>query len=350
MALATQKMRYNTCMNILVAGGCGYIGSHAVIELLADGHSVVVVDNLSNSSKESLNRVEKITGQKITFYEADCTDKTALEKIFSENKIDATMHFAGLKAVGESVEMPLAYYRNNLDATLTLCEVMQKHDVKKFIFSSTASVYGTPEELPLKETSQAGVGITNPYGWTKYMVEQILRDLAASDPAWQITILRYFNVVGAHPSGIIGEDPNGLPNNLTPFIAQVAVGKLDKLKVFGDDYDTPDGTGIRDYIHVVDLVKGHVAALNNLHPGAEVYNLGTGTGVSVMEAIKAFEKASGETIAYEVVGRRAGDIARCFANCDKAQEQLHWVAEKTFDDACVDTWRWQSQNPNGYRS
>ncbi|HET8709092.1 MAG TPA: UDP-glucose 4-epimerase GalE, partial [Candidatus Saccharimonadales bacterium] len=335
-------------MNILVTGGAGYIGSHTVVELLQEGHDVTVVDNLANSSQESLRRVEQITGRTAKFHKLDLCDKAPLEKLFDDNNFDALIHFAGLKAVGESVARPLDYYHNNIVSTLTLCEVMQAHNVKKLIFSSSATVYGAPDELPLKETSRVGVGITNPYGQTKFMIEQILRDVAVADPDWQITLLRYFNPIGAHVSGLIGEDPNGLPNNLLPFVAQVAVGKLDKVRVFGDDYDTPDGTGVRDYIHVVDLAKGHVAALNHLAPGAAVYNLGTGHGVSVLEIITAFEKAAGRDIPYEVVARRPGDIAACYADCTKANTELGWHTEKSLEDACADAWRWQSTNPNGY--
>lgn len=335
-------------MHILVTGGAGYIGSHTVVELLSAGHTVTVADNLSNSSEESLRRVEQITGKKVGFHKVDVCDKPALDKLFAGNKFDAVIHFAGLKAVGESVVKPLEYYRNNIGSTLTLCEVMRAHDVKKMIFSSSATVYGTPSELPLKETSRVGVGITNPYGQTKYMIEQILRDIAAADPGWQISLLRYFNPIGAHPSGLIGEDPNGMPNNLPPYVSQVAVGKLDKVRIFGDDYDTPDGTGVRDYIHVVDLARGHMAALEHLTAGTQTYNLGTGSGVSVLEIIKAFSDASGRDIPYEVVARRPGDIATCYADCAKAKTELGWQTEKSLLDACTDAWRWQSQNPNGY--
>lgn len=335
-------------MKVLVTGGCGYIGSHTAIELIADGHDVVVVDNLSNSSQEALRRVEKTTGKEIPFYEIDCTDQEALNRVFKEHKIDAAIHFAGLKSVNESVSKPLAYYRNNIDSTLSLCEVMQAHGVKKLIFSSSAAVYGTPEELPLTENSRTGSSITNPYGQTKFMIEQILRDLSVADPEWQITLLRYFNPIGAHESGFIGEDPNDIPNNLLPYVSQVAVGKLKKVRVFGNDYDTVDGTGVRDYIHVVDLARGHVAALNHLQGGAAVYNLGTGRGTSVLEAIHAFEKAAGKEIAYEIVDRRPGDVASCYADCSKANKELGWKAEKTFEEACADAWHWQSQNPTGY--
>ncbi len=335
---------------VLVTGGAGYIGSHTVVELLAAGHDAVVADNLSNSSAESLKRVEEISGKAVTFYETDLCDKPALEKIFDTERFDAVIHFAGLKAVGESVVKPLQYYRNNIDSTLTLCEVMRAHDVKKLIFSSSATVYGDPETLPIKETARAGVGLTNPYGQTKYMIEQILHDLAASDDSWDVTILRYFNPVGAHPSGLIGEDPNGIPNNLLPFVAQVAVGRREKLNIYGNDYDTPDGTGVRDYIHVVDLAKGHVAALEHLgEPEAyNVYNLGSGTGASVLAMVKLFEKVSGKPIPYEIVARRPGDIASCFADASKAADELGWHTELSLEDACRDTWNWQSKNPNGY--
>ncbi len=337
-------------MNILVTGGCGYIGSHTLVELIQSGHSVIVVDNLSNSSKEALERVEKITGQKIPLHVIDGADKAALAMVFDQNQIDAAIHFAGLKSVGESVSKPLAYYRNNIGSTLSLCEVMQDKGIKRFIFSSSATVYGTPQELSLTEQSRTGVGITNPYGQTKFIIEQILRDVSVADPEWQITLLRYFNPIGAHVSGLIGEDPNDIPNNLLPYISQVAVGKLERVRVFGDDYDTPDGTGVRDYIHVVDLARGHVAALDHLHTGTDVYNLGTGRGVSVLEAIKAFEKAASKQIPYEIVGRRPGDVASCYANCSKANKELGWRTEKTFEDACADAWRWQLQNPNGFAS
>lgn len=336
-------------MNILITGGAGYIGSHTIIELLKNGYQVVVVDNLTNSSQESLNRVERITGQKIPFYQIDVRDEDALENIFASNNFDAVIHFAGLKAVGESVKKPIEYYRNNIDSTLALIEAMKKHDVKKIVFSSSATVYGAPSELPLKETSQIGIGITNPYGRTKYMIEEILRDLSVADASFEITILRYFNPIGAHESGLIGEDPNDVPNNLMPYIAQVAVGKLEKINIFGNDYDTPDGTGVRDYIHVVDLAKGHVAALQHTKPGATVYNLGTGKGTSVLELIAAFSKACNKELQYQIVGRRDGDIASCYASADKAKTELDWIAIKTIDEACVDSWRWQSNNPNGYK-
>ncbi|HJQ09267.1 MAG TPA: UDP-glucose 4-epimerase GalE [Candidatus Saccharimonadales bacterium] len=338
-------------MNILVTGGAGYIGSHTIIELIKDGNGVVVIDNLVNSSKTALERLEKITGVAVPFYEVDCADKSALSKVFDEHHIDAVIHFAGLKAVGESVSQPLRYYRNNLDSTLSLCEVMQEKGVKKLVFSSSATIYGIPQELPLHETSPRGE-VTNPYGQTKLMIEQILLDLAVTDPSWDITLLRYFNPIGAHENGLIGEDPNGTPNNLLPYVAMVAVGKLPKVRVFGDDYDTPDGTGVRDYIHVVDLARGHVAALKHTATDGKVtiYNLGTGKGTSVYELIHAFEKACGKTIPYEVVDRRPGDVGSCYADVSKAERELHWKAEKTIEDGCADSWRWQSQNPNGYKN
>lgn len=338
-------------MKILVTGGAGYIGSHTIVELVKDNHEVVIVDNLSNSSRSALDRLKTITGKEFPFYEIDCCDKNTLRNVFDEHEIDAVIHFAGLKAVGESVAMPLEYYRNNLDSTLSLCEVMQEKGVKNLVFSSSATVYGDPQALPLHEDTPKG-RITNPYGQTKAMIEQILTDTAVPDTAWKITILRYFNPVGAHESGLIGEDPNGVPNNLLPFVSQVAVGKLDKVKVFGDDYDTVDGTGVRDYIHVVDLARGHVAALDHIsqQEGVKVYNLGTGTGTSVLEIIQAFEKASGRDIPYEVVARRPGDIASCYADPTKANTELEWKAEKTIAEACQDAWNWQSKNPNGYNS
>ena len=336
-------------MNILVTGGAGYIGSHTLIELIEAGYTPVVVDNLSNSSPEALKRVEKITGAKIPFHKLDLRNEKELEKVFIEHKFDAIIHFAGLKAVGESVAKPLHYYNNNLTSTLTLLQQAVEHKVPKFIFSSSATVYGTPEELPLKETSRTGVGITNPYGQTKYMIEQILQDVVAANPNLQVTILRYFNPVGAHKSGLIGEDPNGLPNNLLPYVSQVAVGKLPEVGVFGDDYDTPDGTGVRDYIHVVDLAKGHVAALKSAQNGVSVYNLGTGQGTSVLELINAFSKAAGKPIPYVIKPRRPGDIASCYATSEKALNELGWQAKKSIATACEDSWKWQGGNPDGYK-
>lgn len=335
-------------MNILATGGSGYIGSHTIIELLAKNHSVVVVDNLSNSSRESLNRVEKITGSSIPFYNIDVRDTDALEQVFRDHAFDAAIHFAGLKSVGQSVSHPLDYYSTNVDSTLVLLDKMQQHGVKKLVFSSSATVYGTPEELPLKETSRIGVGITNPYGQTKFMIEQILRDLSISDSGMEITLLRYFNPVGAHSSGLIGEDPNDIPNNLLPYVSQVAIGKLESVSVYDGDYDTVDGTGVRDYIHVVDLAQGHVAALNYSKPGANVYNLCTGTGTSVLELIAAFSRAAGKEIPYQIISRRPGDIASCYATAAKANSEIGWTAKKSIEEACADSWRWQSQNPNGF--
>lgn len=333
---------------VLITGGAGYIGSHTLIELIKNNYNVVVVDNLSNASEEALQRVEQITGASIPFYKKDVRDTSALSTIFSEHDIDSVIHFAGLKAVGESVAKPLEYYNNNLGSTLSLLEEMQRHNVKKLVFSSSATVYGTPSELPLRETSQVGVGITNPYGQTKFIIEQIIKDYVVANPDFSATILRYFNPIGAHESGLIGEDPNGIPNNLLPYVAQVAVGKLASVGVFGNDYDTPDGTGVRDYIHVVDLARGHVAALNHMKPGNEVYNLGTGHGESVLDIIHAFSKASGKDIPYEIKPRRAGDIAACYADCTKAATELEWKATHSIEKACEDSWKWQSKNPNGY--
>ena len=336
-------------MTILVTGGAGYIGSHTAVELLEAGHDVVVADNLCNASEESVARVEQIAGKKVRFYKVDVRDAAALEQIFAENAIDWVIHFAGLKAVGESVAKPLEYYDNNLGSTLTLLEVMRESGVKKIVFSSSATVYGTPEKLPLDENCRTG-GTTNPYGTSKYMQEQILRDLYVSDPGWTIALLRYFNPVGAHASGLIGEDPKGIPNNLTPYIAKVAIGELPEIGVFGDDYPTPDGTGVRDYIHVVDLAKGHVAAIHALEePGVYTYNLGTGIGYSVLDVIHAFERACGRKLPYTVKPRRAGDIAACYADAGKAKRELHWQAQRGLDDMCASLWNWQSKNPNGYR-
>ena len=337
-------------MNVLLAGGAGYIGSHTCVELIEAGHSVVIADNFANSCPEAVRRVEEITGASIPLYEADVCDRAATEKIFSENQIDAVIHFAGLKAVGESVEKPLLYYRNNIDSTLTLLETMEKFGVNNFIFSSSATVYGTPEEVPLVETMPTG-SPTNPYGWTKLMMEQILTDTAHARPDMSIVILRYFNPIGAHESSRIGEDPNGIPNNLMPYITQVAAGRLPQLGVFGDDYPTHDGTGVRDYIHVVDLAKGHVKALDYAgdHKGVEIVNLGTGTGYSVLDIVKAFERVNHIEIPYVIKPRRAGDIAECYADASKAARVLGWKAEKNLDDMCYDSWNWQSKNVNGYK-
>ena len=338
-------------MRILVTGGAGYIGSHTCIELLEQGHEVVVVDNLCNSSKVSLERVEAITGKTVTFYEADLLDRDALEEIFDYEIIDAVIHFAGLKAVGESVAKPLEYYHNNITGTLILCDVMRGHNVKNIIFSSSATVYGDPAFVPITEDCPKGE-ITNPYGQTKSMLEQILTDLHTADPEWSVILLRYFNPVGAHKSGLIGEDPAGIPNNLTPYITQVAVGKLKEVGVFGDDYDTPDGTGVRDYIHVVDLAVGHVKALEKIassEPEVRIYNLGTGQGFSVLQMIEAFSKACGKPIPYSIKPRRLGDIAECYAEAALAKKELGWEATRGIDEMCEDSWRWQSGNPNGYR-
>lgn len=335
-------------MNVLLTGGAGYIGSHTAIELINSGHNVIVVDNLVNSSEESVKRVREITGKEILFYNSDVCDADALRDIFKANEIAAVVHFAGLKSVGESVAKPIEYYRNNIDSTLSLLEVMQEFNVSKLVFSSSATVYGTPDELPLKESSRTGMGITNPYGQTKFMIEQILRDVQLAQPDMSITLLRYFNPVGAHSSGQIGEDPNDVPNNLLPYVAQVAVGKLSSVKVFGNDYETPDGTGVRDYIHVTDLASGHVAALDHISPGVHTYNLCTGKGTSVLELIEAFSKAAEKEIPYEIVDRRPGDIASCYATADLAHKELGWKATKNIAEACTDSWRWQSQNPDGY--
>ena len=329
-------------MPILLTGGTGFIGSHTAVELLNTGHEIIIVDNLSNSEASVVDRIGTITGKRPAFYEADVADKDAMEKIFSENQIDAVIHFAGYKAVGESVQIPVAYYRNNLDTTLTLLEVMQEHQCKRFIFSSSATVYGTSDKVPFTEDANE-LGCTNPYGWTKYMIEQILKDAAKADPELSVVLLRYFNPIGAHESGLIGEKPNGIPNNLMPYITQVAAGIRDHLSVFGNDYPTHDGTGVRDYIHVVDLAKGHVAAYeySTKNTGCEIFNLGTGVGYSVLDIVKAFEEANGVKIPYEITPRRAGDIATCYAGTEKARDVLGWQAEKTLLDMCRDSWRWQ---------
>lgn len=337
-------------MSILVAGGAGYIGSHTCVELLQAGYEVVVVDNLYNSSEEALKRVEKITGKAVTFYQVDLLDKPSLDDVFKKERIDSVINFAGLKAVGESVRKPLEYYHNNITGTLNLCDVMRNHGVKNIIFSSSATVYGDPAFVPITEECPKGQ-ITNPYGQTKGMLEQILTDLHVADPEWNVVLLRYFNPIGAHESGLIGEDPKGIPNNLVPYIAQVAVGKLERLGVFGNDYPTHDGTGVRDYIHVVDLAKGHVKALKKLTPGSgvSIYNLGTGNGYSVLDVLHAYEKACKKTLPYEIKARRAGDIATCYCDATKAKDELGWVAEKGIEEMCADSWRWQSSNPDGYR-
>ena len=336
-------------MAILVTGGAGYIGSHTVVELQNAGYDVVVMDNLSNSSKKSIERVEKITGKPITFYEADILDRKATEEIFTKEKIECVIHFAGLKAVGESVQKPWEYYNNNIAGTLKLLDVMKEHGVKNIIFSSSATVYGTPEQIPVSEDTKKGE-CTNPYGWTKSMLEQILSDVQHADTEWNVILLRYFNPLGAHISGTIGENPNGIPNNLMPYITQVAVGKLKELGVFGNDYPTPDGTCIRDYIHVMDLASGHVKALQKIKEGAGlcIYNLGTGIGYSVFDIIRNFEAATGVKIPYSIKPRRAGDIAVNYANCEKAYKELGWKAQFDILRMCEDSWRWQKQNPNGY--
>ncbi len=338
-------------MALLVTGGAGYIGSHTVVELLNAGYDVVVVDNLSNSSEESIRRIEEITGKHVKFYEADLLDYQALMIVFAIENIEGVIHFAGLKAVGESVEKPWEYYNNNIAGTLNLIRIMNEKNCKKMIFSSSATVYGDPAQIPITEECPKGA-VTNPYGWTKWMIEQILTDLHTADPEWNVVLLRYFNPIGAHKSGRIGEDPKGIPNNLLPYVAQVAVGRLGKLGVFGDDYPTPDGTGVRDYIHVVDLAKGHVKALAKFddEPQVRIYNLGTGRGYSVLEVVKAFGKACGKEIPYEIKPRRAGDIATCYADSSKAAEELGWHAEMGLDEMCADTWNWQKNNPEGYKT
>ena len=337
-------------MAILVTGGAGFIGSHTCVELLEAGYDVVVVDNLYNSSKKALDRVEQITGKHVTFYEADILDREAMNAVFDKEQIDSVIHFAGLKAVGESVAKPIEYYYNNIAGTLVLCDVMRKHGVKNIVFSSSATVYGDPAFVPITEECPKGK-CTNPYGQTKSMLEQILTDIQKADPEWSVILLRYFNPVGAHESGMIGEDPEGIPNNLTPYITQVAVGKLKEVGVFGNDYDTPDGTGVRDYIHVMDLADGHVKALKKFEdkPDVYVYNLGTGHGYSVLDMIHAFSKAVGKEIPYVIKPRRPGDIATCYADPSKAKKELGWEAKRGIDEMCADGWKWQSMNPNGYR-
>ena len=336
-------------MKVLLTGGAGYIGSHTAVELISLGYEVVIADNLVNSSEKVLDRIEKISGGKPVFYKVDCCDKEALDELFKKEGIDAVIHFAGLKAVGESCQIPLEYYRNNIDSTLVLLDVMKKYNVNNIIFSSSATVYGSPDTVPIKETAVAG-RCTNPYGWTKYMNEVILTDAAKADPTLSVVLLRYFNPIGAHESGLIGESPNGIPNNLMPYITQVAVGKLKQLSVFGNDYDTHDGTGVRDYIHVVDLAKGHISAIEYAvkHKGTEVFNLGTSVGYSVLDMVKAFEEANGVKVPYKITDRRPGDIAECYSDATKSKEILGWTAEKTLVDMCRDSWNWQKNNPNGY--
>lgn len=358
-------------MKILVTGGAGYIGSHTCVELLNAGYDVVVMDNLYNASEKAIERVEQITGKKVTFYKTDMLDREGVKKIFDNEKIDAVIHFAGLKAVGESVHKPIEYYHNNMTGTLILCDEMRNHGVKNIIFSSSATVYGNPAQIPITEECPKGTP-TNPYGWTKSMLEQVLTDIHTADPEWNVILLRYFNPIGAHKSGLIGEDPKGIPNNLLPYVAQVAVGKLEQVGVFGDDYPTPDGTGVRDYIHVVDLARGHVAALDwmagrvgtgepigvgsvagepaedGTRRGVGIFNLGTGKGSSVLDVIHAFEAACGHEIPYRIMARRPGDIAECYADATKARDELGWTAEYDMARMCEDGWRWQSQNPDGY--
>ena len=336
-------------MNVLVTGGAGYIGSHTCVELLSSGYGVVVIDNLCNANPVSLERVETLTGKKVTFYEGDVRDEGLLRKIFAENDISCVIHFAGLKAVGESVEKPWEYYDNNLNTTLVLTKVMKEVGMKNIIFSSSATVYSADNEMPLKETSRTG-GCTNPYGWTKYMTEQILSGISHADPDWSVVLLRYFNPIGAHKSGLMGEDPRGIPNNLMPYITQVAIGRREKLSIYGNDYPTHDGTGVRDYIHVVDLAKGHVAAVKYAtgNKGTEVFNLGTGIGYSVLDMVNTFMEVNHVEVPYQIVGRRAGDIAACYADPTKSKEVLGWTAQETLADMCRDSWNWQTQNPMGY--
>jgi UDP-glucose 4-epimerase len=336
-------------MTILVTGGAGFIGSHTCVELMNAGHDVVVIDNLCNSSEKSLERVEKITGKKVVFYKGDILDSDLLSKIFKENKIDCVIHFAGLKAVGESVHLPVEYYDNNIGGTLNLVKEMRRADVKNIIFSSSATVYGNPKEIPITENCPKGT-CTNPYGWTKWMIEQILTDVYTADNDWNVVLLRYFNPIGAHPSGLMGENPSGIPNNLMPYITQVAIGKLDHLNIFGNDYDTPDGTCVRDYIHVMDLASGHVAALKKVEKGSglSIYNLGTGKGYSVLDIVNNFEKATGIKIPYEFAPRREGDVPQCYSDASKAKAELGWVAKYDILEMCRDSWNWQKTNPDGY--
>ncbi len=336
-------------MRILVTGGAGYIGSHTCVELLEAGYDVTVVDNLCNASRKAVDRIKQITGKDLIFYEMDINDEQGMQRVFEQEKIDCVIHFAGLKAVGESVKKPLEYYRNNISGTLVLCDVMRQHNVKNIIFSSSATVYGDPAFVPITEECPKGTP-TNPYGWTKSMLEQMLLDLHTADDTWNVILLRYFNPIGAHKSGLIGEDPKGIPNNLLPYVAQVAIGRLEKVGVFGNDYDTPDGTGVRDYIHVVDLAAGHVKAIDKIkeNPGVKIYNLGTGKGYSVLDVIHAFSKACGKEIPYEIKPRRAGDIATCYADASLAKKELHWEAQYDIDRMCADSWNWQTKNPEGY--
>ncbi len=334
-------------MSILITGGAGFIGSHTAAELLNEGEDIVIIDNLSNSKKAVIDRIKSITQKNFPFYQEDCCDKAALEKVFSENEIDSVIHFAAFKAVGESVEKPIEYYQNNLQSAITLCDVMRKYNCKKLVFSSSATVYGDPETVPIKEDFKTSA--TNPYGYTKLMIEQILKDICVSDPEWSVAALRYFNPIGAHKSGLLGEDPNGIPNNLLPYISRVALGKLPQLNVFGNDYPTSDGTGVRDYIHVVDLAQGHKKAIDRIRKvkGFDMYNLGTGKGYSVLDIVKAFEKASGVEIPYKITDRRPGDIATCYADPSKSEKLLGWKAKKGLDDMCADSWNFTIKNPDG---
>ena len=338
-------------MTILVTGGAGYIGSHTCVELLNAGYDVVIIDNLYNSNQKAVDRIEEITGKKVKFYPDDMMDRAAVKRVFDENKIDAVIHFAGLKAVGESVHKPIEYYRTNIGSTLNLTDEMRAHGCKNIIFSSSATVYGDPAEIPITENCPKGT-CTNPYGWTKWMQEQILTDIHTADPEWNVILLRYFNPIGAHKSGLIGEDPKGIPNNLLPYVAQVAIGKLPEINVFGNDYDSPDGTGVRDYIHVVDLARGHVKAIERFakKDGVFICNLGTGHGYSVLDVIHAFEKACGKKLPYVIRERRPGDIATCYSSPAKAEKELGWTAEFDLEDMCRDSWNWQQKNPNGYNS
>ncbi len=338
-------------MTILVTGGAGYIGSHTCVELLNAGYDVVIIDNLYNSNQKAVDRIEEITGKKVKFYPDDMMDRAAVKRVFDENQIDAVIHFAGLKAVGESVHKPIEYYRTNIGSTLNLTDEMRAHGCKNIIFSSSATVYGDPAEIPITENCPKGT-CTNPYGWTKWMQEQILTDIHTADPEWNVILLRYFNPIGAHKSGLIGEDPKGIPNNLLPYVAQVAIGKLPEINVFGNDYDTPDGTGVRDYIHVVDLARGHVKAIERFakKDGVFICNLGTGHGYSVLDVIHAFEKACGKKLPYVIRERRPGDIATCYSSPAKAEKELGWTAEFDLEDMCRDSWNWQQKNPNGYNS
>ena len=338
-------------MTILVTGGAGYIGSHTCVELLNAGYDVVIIDNLYNSNQKAVDRIEEITGKKVKFYPDDMMDRAAVKRVFDENKIDAVIHFAGLKAVGESVHKPIEYYRTNIGSTLNLTDEMRAHGCKNIIFSSSATVYGDPAEIPITENCPKGT-CTNPYGWTKWMQEQILTDIHTADPEWNVILLRYFNPIGAHKSGLIGEDPKGIPNNLLPYVAQVAIGKLPEINVFGNDYDTPDGTGVRDYIHVVDLARGHVKAIERFakKDGVFICNLGTGHGYSVLDVIHAFEKACGKELPYVIRERRPGDVATCYSSPAKAEKELGWTAEFDLEDMCRDSWNWQQKNPNGYNS